>query len=60
VLKWCASLSLKSTINVLLGLVGQQRLVRIDGGQSSVEGLLLLGRRRQQGLVLRHETLLLV
>jgi hypothetical protein len=34
--------------------------VRSDGDWSSVESLLLLGRRRQQGLVLRHETLLLL
>jgi hypothetical protein len=47
-------------MNVLPGLVGQQRLVRSDGGRSSVEGLLLLGCRRQQGLVLCQETLLLV
>jgi hypothetical protein len=60
VLQWGASLSLKSTMNVLLGLVGQQRLVRSDGDWSSVESLLLLGRRRQQGLVLRQETLLLL
>jgi hypothetical protein len=60
VLQWGASLSLKSTMNVLLGLMGQQRLVRSDGYWSSVESLLLLGRRRQQGLVLRQETLLLL
>jgi hypothetical protein len=60
VLQRGASLSLKSTMNVLLGLVGQQRLVRSDGDRSSVESLLLLGRRRQQGLVLRQETLLLL
>ena len=60
VLQGGASLSLKSTMNILLGLVGQQRLVRGDGDRSSIKDLLLLGRRRQQGLVLRQETLLLL
>jgi hypothetical protein len=47
-------------MNILLGLVGQQCMVWGDGGRSSVDDLLLLGRRSQQGLVLRQESLLLL